>query len=773
MIRKLIVLFAIAFLVFGCDKATKAKETVTKPVFSPAAGTYLSEKNIEITCPTSGATIRYTLDGSDPTESSPIYTSLIALTQGTTIKARAYKSDMKPSLIAEAIYNFEVAAITIAPAGGTFSTPQSVAIIHVTQGTVIHYTLDGTEPTEDSPIYTTQILISSTTTLKAKGFKPGWVPTATKTEVYVFGASQPTFSVSEGLYYNTFDVTLSSNTAGASIYYTTDGSEPDMFSTLYSTPININVSKVIKAKAFKESFLASSVATASYELKVVAVSFSPLPGYFYTTQNVAITTTTDNTTIYYTTNGNDPTTSSSVYASPVVISANSNLKAVAYKTGWTPSNITSGAYSFNVHSPTFDIPSGQYVGPLTVHISCQTPGAVIRYTTNGVDPSSSSSQYTDPLVFTTSTTLKAKAYMTGMNASPVVLATYTIGAVQPVATPTFSPLGGNFNTAQSITISCATSNATIRYTTDGSEPDENSTAYTIPISLSQTTTLKAKGYKTGWYDSPTTSAQYNITFNPAQMILVPAGTFTMGRTTGTGETDELPTHAVTVSSFYIGKYEVTQAQWIEIMGSNPAYFAEDHNRPVEMVNWYAALVYCNKRSTLESFNPVYSINGSTNTDNWGTIPIVNDATWNAVICDWTANGYRLPTEAEWEYAARGATNTPDYLYAGSNNGDEVIWYQVNSGATTHIVGHKLPNGLGIYDMSGNVNEWCWDWYSSTYYTSNPQTNPTGPTDGSYRIIRGGSWNSYNTNLCRVVRRNGSNVNNLVSERGLRVVRKAN
>jgi formylglycine-generating enzyme len=139
--------------------------------------------------------------------------------------------------------------------------------------------------------------------------------------------------------------------------------------------------------------------------------------------------------------------------------------------------------------------------------------------------------------------------------------------------------------------------------------------------------------------------------------------------------------------------------------------------------------------------PAYSISGSTDPDDWGAIPTTNSAAWNAVTCNLNATGYRLPTEAEWEYAARGAVNTPDYLYSGSNTPGDVAWYGANSGNMTHEVGGKAANALGIYDMSGNVQEWVWDWYGA--YSSAAQTNPTGPASNvdNRRVVRGGSWNS--------------------------------
>ncbi len=236
---------------------------------------------------------------------------------------------------------------------------------------------------------------------------------------------------------------------------------------------------------------------------------------------------------------------------------------------------------------------------------------------------------------------------------------------------------------------------------------------------------------------------------PKDMILVEGGSFQMG--SNDGESDEKPVHQVTVSSFFIGKYEVTQKEWQEVMGSNPSYFKGD-NFPVDEVSWYDALVYCNKRSVKEGLTPCYSISGSSDPNRWGSVPTSDNSTWNSVTCNWSANGYRLPTEAEWEYTARGGNKSKGYKYSGSNDPGSVAWYADNSGSKTHSVGGKQANELGIYDMSGNVWEWCWDWHDSSYYSKSESRDPRGSGSGSYRSLRGGSWDYY-SNFCRVSYRN--------------------
>ena len=206
------------------------------------------------------------------------------------------------------------------------------------------------------------------------------------------------------------------------------------------------------------------------------------------------------------------------------------------------------------------------------------------------------------------------------------------------------------------------------------------------------------------------------------MVYVAGGTFQMG---SNSESDEKPVHTVTISGFFMDKTEVTQAEYRKVMGKNPSNFSGCDDCPVEQVSWYGAVAYAKKV------------------------------------------GKRLPTEAEWEYAARGGNKSKGYRYSGSNNLDAVAWSRVNSGHNkTHPVAEKQPNELGLYDMSGNVWEWCSDWYGS--YSSSPQNNPQGPSSGSYRVLRGGCWYNYDY-VCRVANRGGSNPDNRYYYYGFRLV----
>ncbi len=197
---------------------------------------------------------------------------------------------------------------------------------------------------------------------------------------------------------------------------------------------------------------------------------------------------------------------------------------------------------------------------------------------------------------------------------------------------------------------------------------------------------------------------------PPGMVYVEGGIFQMGSNSGDG--DEKPVHTVTVKSFFMDKTEVTQAEYRRVMGKNPSNFSGCDECPVETVSWDDAMSYAHKV------------------------------------------GKRLPTEAEWEYAARGGNQSKGTIYSGSNDLGSVGWYSDNSGSKTHPVGQKQPNELGLYDMSGNVWEWCADWYAGDYYSQSPGVNPPGPASGPNRVLRGGSWLNVGY-YCRVANRSWS------------------
>jgi formylglycine-generating enzyme required for sulfatase activity len=248
-----------------------------------------------------------------------------------------------------------------------------------------------------------------------------------------------------------------------------------------------------------------------------------------------------------------------------------------------------------------------------------------------------------------------------------------------------------------------------------------------------------------------------------EMVLVEAGSFEMGSMVG--NLSERPLHTVQITrSFYIAKYELTFEEYDRFADDAHKTRPDDRgwgrgSQPVVHIDWYDAVDYCNWLSEKAGLMPCYSGKGK------------------LTECDFSADGYRLPTEAEWEYAARGGHKSQDFLYAGSDNPDEVAWYAENSNDRLHPVGQKLPNTLGLYDMCGNIFEWCWDWYNEDYYAISPASDPLGPpppqTNTPWKFIRvrrSGSWREDAENI-RVSSRSFDSMN-YVGDNGMRLARMA-
>ena len=246
---------------------------------------------------------------------------------------------------------------------------------------------------------------------------------------------------------------------------------------------------------------------------------------------------------------------------------------------------------------------------------------------------------------------------------------------------------------------------------------------------------------------------------PDGFVFVPPGTFVMGSPADERDrSDDETQHEVTLTrGLFLSQTEVTQNQWVAIMGSNPSYFAGCANCPVERVSWYDAVNYCNARSIAEGLDPAYEVDGTS-------------VSWRVA-----AKGYRLPTEAEWEYSCRAGTTTAFYNGDMTRSGcdldpnlNEIAWYCGNNEVRTKDVGQKEPNGWGIWDMSGNIREWCWDWYEDNY-SDGAVVDPVGPPSGTERILRGGTWNGgsvYCRSADRDTRAPGSGGDNI----GFRVAR---
>jgi len=278
---------------------------------------------------------------------------------------------------------------------------------------------------------------------------------------------------------------------------------------------------------------------------------------------------------------------------------------------------------------------------------------------------------------------------------------------------------------------------------------------------------------------PTTAASAPRQTAPNPLVFVQGGTFKDTKS-------NFYAKRARVSSFFISKFEVTQREWVNVMASNPSD-SEGDNLPVENVSWYDCIEYCNKRSLKEGLRPYYTIDKSKKDPNNKIDPVFGvdlDPNKWIVTINAGADGYRLPTEAEWEYAASGGQRSKSYTYSGSNDVGKVAWYYINAGDKplselwqrrllelnhnrTHSVGSKVPNELGLYDMSGNVREWCWDWYGDL---KGPGIDPKGSSGGYYHVWKGGGWVGVASSCALSFRGNSNPTNFRSSDQGFRVCR---
>ncbi len=274
--------------------------------------------------------------------------------------------------------------------------------------------------------------------------------------------------------------------------------------------------------------------------------------------------------------------------------------------------------------------------------------------------------------------------------------------------------------------------------------------------------------------APVAAAQVDSILTPPEFVRIAPGTFVMGSPPDEpGRFTDETQHRVTLTNpFYLCDHLVTQAEWLEVMGWDESQFTGNPERPVENVSWFDCVEYCNLRSREERLTPVYTI---TDRRSEGNHLVAAYVTW-----DRSADGYRLPTDAEWEYTCRAGTTTAFYngpitvhgtsVHCMEDPGlDEISWYCATAGGRTHDVRTLPPNSWGLYDMAGNVQEWCWDWFDDL--TDRPATDPAGPGSGFLRVWRGGGWN-YDARHCRSAQRGRDEPSGWYFDLGIRVCRNA-
>jgi hypothetical protein len=500
--------------------------SVATPTFSPAAGTYTSAQSVTISDTTAGATIYYTTDGSTPTTASTKYTAAIAVASNTTINAMAAAAGFSNSAVGTATYAIQLPAATptFSPAAGTYTSAQSVTIGDTTTGATIYYTTDGSTPTTASTKYTAAIAVASNTTVKAIAVAAGFSNSAVASAAYVIqlpAAATPTFSPAAGTYASAQTVTISDTTAGATIYYTTDGSTPTTASTKYTAAIAVSASQTVKAIATATGFANSAVGSAAYVIQSAAATptFSPAAGTYASAQTVTISDTTAGATIYYTTDGSTPTTSSTKYTAAISVATTTTIKALAAATGFNNSAVASATYTIQppAATPTFSPAAGTYSSAQTVTIGDTTAGATIYYTTDGSTPTTASTKYTAAITVSASQTVKAIATATGFSTSAIGSATYTISGATTVIS-----FGSGFTTATGLQMNggAALSGTRLRVT-DGGASEGRSAFWATPVNVQAFTTDFTFQQAPG--TTPTGDGMAFVLQNVAPTALGPAG----------------------------------------------------------------------------------------------------------------------------------------------------------------------------------------------------------------------------------------------------------
>lgn len=488
--------------------------TAEKPVITPKEGNIHGTQLVTITSATKDAVIYYTTDGKTPTVKSTRYVEPFKIDASMTVKAIAVKQGREPSDVAEAIYMLATENPVITPDGGSFMGEARISIQCKTEDADIYYTIDETKPTEKSTKYTAPFTIDSSKTVKAFAVKKGMAKSDT-VEAFIEvkemkQTETPKITPDGGSFNGVQEVSLTSKTEGAEIYYTTDGKTPTKLSRKYTEPFKIDSSCVVRAIALNKDMRDSEIAEAEFVLTVAQPKVTPASGTLNGPQLVTMTTATEGAVIYYTTDGKTPTAKSERYTEPFTIDASATVQAVAVKPGMKDSEITKVRYTLVTAEPEITPNGGTFLGEVKVTLKCKTEGAEIYYTTDETQPTEKSQKYTKPFVLKESATVKAVAVKKGMTESKTAEAVFTVKELKPAKKPEITPDGGSFIGQQKITITTATEGGEIYYTTDGTEPTELSSRYTGPFVIDSSVTVKAVTVKKDMKNSEIAEAAFAL-----------------------------------------------------------------------------------------------------------------------------------------------------------------------------------------------------------------------------------------------------------------------
>jgi alpha-tubulin suppressor-like RCC1 family protein len=412
------------------------------PGISPASNTYFVDQTVSLTTTTSGGTIRYTTNGSDPVSTSSPYSTPFLVTVSATVKAKTFKTGLADSNAVVSTYVLKVSAPTLSPSGGSFGSPQNVIVNCTTPSVTLRYTLNGLDPSTTDPTVAAggTVLVDKALTLKVKGWRSGWDTSDTTAASLSFQVANPVLSPAGGAFSSATTVTITDSTPTSVIHVTTNGVEPTEADLVVATggTVVIGESATLKAKAFRTGWTPSATTAGSCILTLGAVAtptFSPAGGTFTVGQTVRISSTTAGSEIRYTLDGTDPNRSSPIFGQPITVGATTTIKALASRSDRTSSAVATATYTINnaaVAAPSLSTASGFYTTTRSVTVTDATSGAEIRYTTNGVNPTTSDTLIASGAAINVdrAMVLKAAAFKAGMTPSAVTRRDYVItGAV--------------------------------------------------------------------------------------------------------------------------------------------------------------------------------------------------------------------------------------------------------------------------------------------------------------------------------------------------------
>jgi hypothetical protein len=748
-------------VLFQYGNSTVASETFTinlpaaTPSFSPAGGSYSAGQTVTISDTTPNATIYYTVDGTRPTTSSPVYANNpISVAYSQTLQAVAIAPNSSLSAVANATYTLNLTATATptfsvagtASTGGIFTNPTPVTISDSTPGAVIYYTTTGTTPTINSTIYTGPVTVASTATINAMAMAPGDNPSSAASATFTINppAAVPTFIPPGGNYNSVQTLEINDATPGATIYYTTNGSQPTTSNgTIYGGPIVVPVTETVKAIAARSGYTTSTVGMASYNLTLPPAAtpvISPASGGPYTTiQSVTIHDGTVGSQIFYTTDGSQPSNSSPTamqYGGPISVSQSETVSAIAYATGYSPSSVQSVPYTINlpalaqpVISPT---PSGTYTsanGGPTVSISVPS-GALAYYTIDGTTPSATTGTlYAAPFTLTSTATVKAVAVETGYNNSPIASEDYTVN-LTTVAMPVISLASGNYVGAQTVNITDATSGAKIYYSIENSAVNaSNGTLYTgtitIPVSNSSVQQLYAIAVDTNYNNSSVAHAYY-YTYPDATPVITPAGGAASGST-----------------SITISDASTTDSIIYTINNGQPSYYG---------ALYYGTATQCTANPCTFKVTPPATVQAAMFSS--------NSAQNSAVAINTYTTGAAAAAPTLTPNASGNPFSTAPSVNMNSTTTGATIFYTTDGSTPTFYLEGTAPN-LTVYPLNGQpynspvtvgvsetINAVAWAYGSSTstmttvnYDVTAPEPSPTfSNQSGTYSSNQSGGAN---------------------------------